>query len=321
MAKAPSIEDQLAQLAAIGKSPDTTETRAQLRKNLGSKSSVIVAKTADIIAGIENHEFASDLMTAFQRFMREPAKTDKGCAAKTAIVKALLATDCDDEQVFRTGVRHVQLEPVWGGRADTAAPLRALCALGLVQTGSPDAMIELATLLADPEPDARIGAAHALAHCGHIAVPLLRFKVLSGDSELSVLSECLNGLVKIAPAASLEFVGGFIDPASPLYESAAFALAESRIPEVFALLHEKWTGTFDREFKQILLLPIALTRSDAACDFLISLLETGDVAISTAVIKALSIYRGDAMIRKRAEEAICGQAEAQLRSLLRREFD
>src|SRR5262249_46175669 len=140
--------------------------------------------------------------------------------------------DCDDDEAFRHGVRHVQLEPVWGGRADTAAPLRALCALGLVQVGSPEAMIELATLLADPEADARIGAAHALGNCGLAAAPLLRFKVLTGDSESAVLSECLSGLMKIDPAGSLEFVARFVDPAhSTLYEPAAIALAESRLPE------------------------------------------------------------------------------------------
>jgi hypothetical protein len=322
MAKASSIEDQLADIAKLRDSLDSPESRSQLRKHVGSKTSLVVAKAAELVAKIEDHDFASELVTAFQRFTREPSKTDKGCAAKIAIVKALLASDCDDDEVFRVGVRHVQFEPVWGGRADTAAPLRALCALGLVQIGSPDAMIELAMLLADPEADGRIGAAHALGNCGPTAAPLLRFKALAGDSELSVLSECLNSLMKIAPSGSLEFVARFVDPAYPgLYEPAAIALAESRLPEVVEVLREKWTATFDREFKQTLLLPIALTRSDAACDFLISLLETGEVTISTAVIRALSIYRGDATIRKRAEEAICGPSQGQLLALLRREFD
>src|SRR4030095_8290687 len=130
-------------------------------------------------------------------FMQNPTKSDKGCAAKTAVIKALLAADCDDEEMFLKGVRHVQLEPTWGGRADTAAPLRALCGLGLVQMGSPDAMIELAMLLADTEADARIGAASALGHCGPTAAPLLRFKVLTGDEEPAVTAECFNSLMAI----------------------------------------------------------------------------------------------------------------------------
>lgn len=322
MAKAPSIEDRLAEVAALSKESDASEKRKQLRKHLASKTSLVVAKTAEIIAHLEDHDFVPDLIAAFHRFMKDPTKADKGCAAKTAIAKALLAADCDDEELFRTGVRHVQREPSWGGRSDTAAPLRALCGLGLVQIGSPDAMNELAALLADKEPDARIGAAGALGHCGPAAAPLLRFKVLTGDEEPAVLAECLRGLMALSPSASFEFVAGFVAPKYPLlYEQAALALAESRLAGVFELLKEKWTTTFDREFKQTLLLPLALTRSEQARDFLISVLETGEATMATAAIAALGIYREDATVRKRAEEAIAGARDTQLSAALRRVFD
>ena len=322
MARAPSIEDRLAELATLGKEPETPETRKQLQKHLASKISLIVARAAAIVAHIEDHDFTPDLIAAFQRFMTDPAKTDKGCAAKTAIVKALLAAECDDEQVFLTGVRHVQLEPTWGGRADTAAPLRALCGLGLVQVGSPDAMNELAALLADKEGDARIGAARALSHCGPAAASLLRFKVLTGDDEPAVLAECLSGLMALSPSASFEFVARFVDQSCPsLYEHAALALSESRLPGVFELLKEKWTATFDREFKKTLLLPIALTRSEAARDFLISVLESGDVRLATAAIATLGIYREDGTLRKRAEAAIGGPNKPQLLAALRQQFE
>src|SRR5262249_7267180 len=112
------------------------------------------------------------------------------------------------------------------------------------------------------------------------------------------------------------------DPAhSTLYEPAAIALAESRLPEVVELLNEKWTSTFDREFKKTLLLPMALTRSDAASDFLISILETGELSMSTAAITALRIYRGDPGVRTGEDEAIGGPAEAELRFVLRRDLD
>lgn len=322
MAKGPSIEDRLAEIAALARDPDTPESLEQLKKHLGSKTSLIVAKAAEIVAHLENHEFVPDLIAAFHRFMREGAKTDKGCVAKVAIVKALLAAECDDENVFRIGVRHVQHEPAWGGRADTAAPLRALCGLGLVQTGSPDAMNELAALLADKEPDSRIGAARALAHCGPAAAPLLRFKVLTGDEEPAVLAECLNGLMSSMPSASFEFVSRFIDPRTPeLYEHAALALAESRMPGVFELLKEKWSTTFDREFKQALLLPMALTRSEDARDFLISVLESGEPKLATAAIAALGLYRDDPTIRARAADAIGGPKRDELITALRRVFD
>src|SRR5438552_1091011 len=236
MAKAASIEDRLAELAILSKSPDTPEARKQLRGHLASKVSLVVARTAEIVAHLEEHEFVPELTAAFYRFMRDATKTDKGCAAKFAVIKALLAAECDDDEIFRTGIRHVHLEPTWGGRADTAAPLRALCGLGLVQVGSPDAITELAALLADTEGDARIGAAAALGQCGPTAAPLLRFKVLTGDAEPAVTAECFNALMVLSPSASFEFVARFVDPNYPsLYEHAALALSESRLPGVFEL--------------------------------------------------------------------------------------
>lgn len=322
MAKAPSIEDKLSELATLGKEPDTHEARKQLHKHLAGKISLIVAKAAAIVAHLENKEFTPDLIAAFHRFMKDPAKTDKGCAAKTAIVKALLAADCDDEEIFRSGVRHVQHEPTWGGRSDTAAQLRALCGLGLVQIGSAEAMNELAALLADKEADARIGAAGALGHCGPVGAPLLRLKVLTGDEEPAVIAECLNALMKVSPRESFEFVARFVDRShESLYEHAALALAESRLPKVFELLQEKWTTTFDREFKQNLLLPIGLTRCEEARDFLISVLETGEVRLATAAINALSIYRDDATLLRRAEAAVDGPNKPELLAALRRAFE
>jgi len=200
--------------------------------------------------------------------------------------------------------------------------LRALCGLGLVQVGSPDAIIELAALLADTEADARIGAASALGNCGQLAAALLRFKVLTGDAEPAVIAECFNALMVLSPGASFEFVARFVDPQyTALYEHAALALAESRLPGIFELLNEKWTTTFDREFKQTLLLPMALTRTDEAREFLISVLESDDLRIGTAVIAALSIYREDPTMRKRAEEAIGGPHKDQLLAALRRAFE
>ena len=322
MAKAPSIEDKLAELATLGKEPDTLEARKQLHKHLASKISLIVARGAEIVAHLEDHEFTPDLIAAFHRFMKDPSKTDKGCAAKTAIVKALVAADCGDEEVFLAGVRHFQHEPTWGGRSDTAAQLRALCGLGLVQIGSPDALNELAALLADKEADARIGAAGALGHCGANAAPLLRLKVLTGDEEPAVLAECLNALMKASPRASFEFVARFVDRSyESLYEHAALALAESRVPGVFELLQEKWTATFDRDFKQSLLLPIGLTRCEEARDFLVSVLETGEVRLGTAAINALTIYRDDATLIKRAEGVIDGPNKHELLAAIRRAFE
>lgn len=180
----PSVEAQLQELDALGAALPDAEARAEVRRYLGNRSNVVVARAAKLLVDA-THTDAPDpaaeaeLTEAFHRFLANPVKTDPGCMAKLAVVEALRALDRPDPGVFRVGLRHVQLEPTWGGRSDTAAPLRAACALGLVEAGADGVLDELAVLLADPEPDARVGAARALAACGPLATPLLRYKALA----------------------------------------------------------------------------------------------------------------------------------------------
>ena len=77
---------------------------------------------------------------------------------------------------------------MWGGTVDVACELRSVCAMGLLRLGHPSAAIEVAELLADPEPAARAGAAHAIAYSEDARfAPLLRHKILSGDAEAQVV--------------------------------------------------------------------------------------------------------------------------------------
>jgi predicted HTH domain antitoxin len=66
---------------------------------------------------------------------------------------------------------------------------------------------------------------------------------------------------------------------------------------------------------------MALTREEAAREFLISVLESGEIKLATAAIAAMSIYRDDDKLRKRAEEALSGPKKDELVAALRRAFD
>jgi hypothetical protein len=315
------VDRQLRELERIEASLEAPAAGEALGRYLAGKSNVVVAKAVRLAARAGDPGRVPDLVAAFHRFMIDPVKTDKGCLVKVAVAEALLASDDPDEDVFRAGLGHVQMEPVWGGRADTAAPLRALCALGLVRVGAAGVMDELAVLLADPEPDARVGAARALAACGDAATPLLRFKVLTGDAQPLVLAECLGGLMSVAPDDSFAFVAGLIGDDRPeVAPHAAMALAESRRPGAFELPRERWEASPLPEFRESLLLPIALTRHEEAPPFLTSVLASGDLAAATAAVAALAIYRGDPGVRARAEAAIRGPHRARLLGLVERAF-
>lgn len=316
-----SVDRHLQALDQLGTAMPDPHARAEVRQYLGNRSNVVVAQAAKLCGKAPDQDAEGDLTAAFHRFLVDPAKTDKGCMAKLAIVEALRTLEAPDPGVFRVGLRHVQLEPTWGGQTDTAAPLRAACALGLVEAGVEGVLDDLAVLLADSEPDARVGAARALAVCGTFATPLLRFKALAGDEQPLVTAECLSGLMSAAPDDSFDFVAGMIDPARPeVAAHAALAIAESRRPEAFELLTQKWKDAFVGDFRRDLLLPIALTRHDDAPDFLLDVLASGDLADATAAIAGLAIFKGDPEVAARARQAIGGPHRSRLSDWLERAF-
>src|SRR5688572_17849646 len=94
------VESALATLNTLrssGKSPAGIES---LRKSLGNKNNLVAAKAAAIAEQWQAVELADELAAAFARFLNNPTKTDKGCAAKTAIVKALYELGTDRLDVF-----------------------------------------------------------------------------------------------------------------------------------------------------------------------------------------------------------------------------
>ena len=301
MAKSRALEDTLAALHQLRDAPSSERTLAELRKALGAKSSHVVAKAAQIAGELEIGALTPDLVTAFDRLMALPAKADPGCRAKAHIADALYRIGHDDERVFLRGIRHVQMEPVYGGKIDTALELRGACALGLVRMGYPEVLTELADLLADPEASVRGAAARAIAYSENDrGVPLLRLKVLIGDDDPQVTSECLTALLRLAPATSVPFVARLLDAEqATVGELAALALGGSRLPEAFGALRQWWERTTQPDLRRTALLAIAMLKHDQAIDFLLSLIADAPGPTARDAIKALGLYRHDDALRQR----------------------
>lgn len=301
-----TLEDQLAVLHTLRAAPITEDAVAHLRTALAGRTSHVVATAAEIADEAELASLEPDLVKAFAVFMRNAAASDPGCRAKVAIVDALARLESTAEDVFLQGIHHVQMEPVWGGQIDTAAPLRGTSAMALVGMRSRHAMIELAHLLADPESDARIAAARALAYAGDPAsVPLLRFKALTGDAHAGVLYECFLALLKLDADTSMPFVAGFLASADPaIAESTALALGESRQEGAFAVLRDAWENTFDAEFRRTLLLALATLRTEAALAHLLDIIRDEARVHADAALDALQMYRRDASVWQRVERAL-----------------
>ena len=259
------------------------EAAAVLKKALADRHFLVVSRAASLAGEKLLHELIPDLLSAFARFVQDPVKRDPRCKAKNAIARALVTLECQDIAFFQNGIAYRQLEPVWGGRADTATDVRCSCAMGLAASGYLRAVAELTGLLNDPEAPVRCGAARAIS-CGNPfeAEAVLRLKVQIGDGEPQVLGECFGALLTIAPEYSLPFVAGFLrakDQALQEYAALAFR-GIARQPGALKLLRDAWDELVTTEARGALIRAAALHRSDAAFDWLLAIIETGTAKLA-----------------------------------------
>lgn len=301
-----STEDALAAIHAIRQAPEKHDLARDLAPFLGHKSNHVVAAAAATAERMEASALAPDLVQAFERLMRDPAKLDQGCKATIAIVQALVILEDSAARVFFAGIRHVQKEGSFGPPVDAAAPLRGLCARGLARMGHPDALLECVTLLADPEMPARTGAIRAIADSGRSeGILLLRLKALTGDKEIEVTGECFTALLSMDPAGSVEFVAKFVNSKDEgIAEQSALALGESHLPGAFPVLHDAWERGGAGEHRRMLLTAIALLRNDEALDFLLERLSADPVPGAAQALEALSFHLRDEKIAKRVQEVM-----------------
>jgi len=261
----------------------------------------VVAKAAQLTREFELHDLRTDLARAFDRFMQDPAKTDRGSSAKTEVVRALESLGAPEGALFLTGIRHVQMEGSFGPPIDTAAGLRAASAMGLVHMNHPDAILEIVSLLVDREADARVGAVRALGWSGRPeSVPLLRLKALEPEPSVDVMGECFTALLAIAPGSSVDFVARNLNsPDAAIVEAAALALGESHLPAAVEALINKWGVYAAGTLRSVLVAGLALARTDIAFEFLFSRIETANEKVGVEIVTALAVYRHDDRIRTR----------------------
>ena len=312
MAKRLSLEEKLAKVAALEDEPVLENAERELRKTLKGANSILAAKAARVAAKRGIAGLMPDMTAAFLRFMEKPAKADQGCRAKYALVEALDELGYDDADPFLQGLRHVQMEPVFGGEVDTAAALRGKCALSLVRVGCADILFELVGLLMDSEVEPRRAAVQAFAFLECDASELvLRMKALAGDSDSEVVGECLGGLMKMAPKRSLSFVVPYIESLDPVVaESAALALGESGGEEAFDILRTHWETSFNAERKKMLLVAMARSRTDEAFELILGEVREGPRDRAMAAVTALVACGMDDRRRASACEAVLERDDA-----------
>ncbi len=304
------FEEQIAALDALRDQPE--DRRAEpLRKALGGKNNFIAAKAADLIREFNLAELAPDLLAAFDHFFENPEKSDPQCWAKNSISRALAAFELQDADVFLRGMRHIQLEPVWGGSSDTAGTLRATCALALVQCRSlaaADLLAHLIDLLADKDKAVRVEIVRAIAQLNSTsAALLLRARAVVGADEPEVLGACYAGVLSIEGAGAIPWVSRFLTGGDDAAAEAALAIAGTHSPQAFELLKKCLVKAIDPWFRSVVLSAIALTRHEAAHEFLLDLVRQESMDAETAIEALLRSLPSNEVI-ERLEKLVAGNA-------------
>lgn len=310
MAAKRNFDQQLAALDALRQQPEQVRERG-LRKALTHRNNFLVAKAADLVREFQMAQLIPELLVAFDRFFHNPGKTDPQCWAKNALSRSLATLEHQDAGVFLRGMRHIQMEPIWGGRSDTAGTLRATCALALVQVCalSESALLaHLLELLGDTDKGVRTEVVRAIGQVGSSsAVLLLRLRAVLGADEPEVLGACYSGILCIEGLSAIPWVGRFLASGDECAAEAALAIAETHSPEGFAALRECLAKANDPWWHSVLLSAIALTRQEEAVDFLLDFIrsESSDAeAAITALLRAVP----SSEVVNRLRESVAGNS-------------
>jgi len=304
------VEEQLESLTRLRDAPPEGALPA-LRKALGDRVNLVVAKAARIAAERQFQALLPDLLQAFSRLFESPVRRDPQCWGKTALAGALKDLGYAESTPYLRGLRHRQMEPVWGGEADTAESLRGTCLLALV--ACPDvergeALRCFVDALTEQAHTIRIEAVRALGQmAGEEGALVLRLKARLGDESAEVIGQVFDSLLSIEGARALPLLAEFLKRADERGEEAALALGSSRLAEAFDLLCQAWDAARDRQFGAVLLRAISLSRLDTALEWLMKLVREGRLADATAALEALALHAASEEIRAQVKSAVDGR--------------
>lgn len=315
------FEEQLAALDELRHQPPEAAIEP-LRKALANRNNFIVGKAADLVRQLQLTQLTPELLSAFDRFMlcsdkEDPVKSDPQCWAKNAISRALAAFDHQDPEVFLRGMHHIQLEPSYGGPSDSAATLRATCALALVQCRSlrePELLAHLLELIDDKDKSVRVEVIRAIEQVNTIsAAQLLRLRAILSphlnpklqDDEPEALGACYSGILRIEGASAIPWVARFLAKGDDSAAEAALAIAGTHSAQAFEVLRDRFTHAVDPWFCSVLLSAIALTRQDEALKFLLDQVRSESLQAEAAIEAILRSAPSDE-IKKRLKELVSG---------------
>lgn len=295
-----------------------------LPKALADKNNFYVGKAARRAAQLNAAGLIPNLLDAFDRFFQGGAEADPKCWAKVGIMEALYQLSYQQPALYLKAFNCVQMESTWGGKEDTAAPVRATAALALIDTNLDPIQLLRALLkgLHDTDKQVRIETIRALARLGRWEGELLmRQKALTGDAEPEVLGTIYSAILEMDQTGSIGFVKQFLDSDDEAAQlEAAASLAQSRHFEAFEVAKALWPRVLTRDMRRTVAISMGASPLDAARDFLLNLLrsETGEIAIWALTALASSRHRED--LREEITSLVSNRSDRQLAQVFREEY-
>jgi hypothetical protein len=319
------VEQQLEKLGGLRAKPADAATADALRKALANPVNVVAAKAARVAGELALRQLVPNLVAAFARMFENFLETDPQCWGKNAIAQALKDLGHADSKEFLRGLRHIQMEPVWGGQEDTATVLRTICALALAQCTDitrREVFRHLVDAFTDETPAVRADIARAIEQMeGEEAVLLLRLKARVGDREPAVTGQVLESLLRLERTGAVPFVAEFLRSGAEVAEEAALALGASRLGAAVEVLERTWTDGRLLVPEDVLLRALSSSRQDSALEFLLRIVSHGREHEAVAALSALALHRDSLEVRERAATAAAARTEPGIQERFRQDFE
>jgi len=318
------VEEQIEALQQLADAGPVPAAVTALRKALGDRVGLVVAKAAKLAAELQIRALVPDLLQAFDRLLDKPFERDPQCWGKNAIAKALIDLDHRESAAFLRGSRHVQIEPSYLRPEDTASTLRGICVLGLASCTDmrrEEILRCLVDRLTESACTVRVEAARAVAQMeGDEAALLLRLKARAGDQEPRVIGQVFDCLLQVEGERAVEFVAGFMESgAEDIPAEAALALGSSRLAGALMALENAWAATHDPDLRLALLRGLSASRQEKAFTFLFDLLKKGGARDAAPALEALALHRDSEEIRRQVEAA-ANEGGPEIAELYRKTF-
>jgi HEAT repeat protein len=322
------FDKELAELGALSEAlrlhpaPETAQIE-YLRKTLAHRNNFLVSKAARLVADHAIATLLPEVLAAYERFFDDAVKTDPQCWAKAALAKAMVKLEFQESAPYLLGMKHHQLEPVWGGSSDTAGALRGTCVHALVACpglANSDLIDLLLEPLVDTDKTVRMEAARAIGYAGGASAWLvLKLRASLRKEEPEVLGAAFAALLELDMAKGIPLVAGFLDDPEETAAEAAFVLAATHAPEALAALVARRRRGADAWFGTALDNSIALTRLPQALEFLLRVIRQEERHADSA-LEAISRVFSSKEVKAQVAAAVAESGSTRLEKAFREFF-